>query len=84
MRIDLYLKQSRLIKRRKIAHEAVKNELVLINGSTVKPSYKVKINDEIKLTLGLKEINLLVTSLKPHKEKLMYKLISEEFKGQRK
>lgn len=84
MRIDLYLKEARLIKRRKTSHEAVTNELVLINGSTVKPSYKVKINDEIVLNLGLKKITLLVTSLKPSKDELMYKLISEEFKGQRK
>jgi len=84
MRIDLYLKEARLIKRRKISREAVLNELVLINDSIVKPSYKVKVNDKIKLTLGLKEITVIVTSLKPHKEKLMYELISEEFKGQRK
>lgn len=83
MRIDLFLKTSRLIKRRKIAHEAVTNNLVLVNDVIVKPSYKVKTNDIIILKLGLKEITIKVLSLKPNKDELMYELINEQYLGQR-
>ena len=83
MRIDLFLKTSRLIKRRKVAHEAVTNNLILVNDVIVKPSYQVKINDIIILKLGLKEITIKVLSLKPNKDELMYELINEQYLGQR-
>lgn len=83
MRIDLFLKTSRLIKRRKVAHEAVTNNLILVNDVIVKPSYQVKINDIIILKLGLKEITIKVISLKPNKDELMYELINEQYLGQR-
>ena len=83
MRIDLYLKQSRLIKRRKIAREACDKGLVLINGRVSKPSVKVKIGDEITLNLGAKQIVVTITSLKLIRHELMYQLISENFVGQK-
>lgn len=83
MRIDLFLKTSRLIKRRKVAHEAVTNDLIIVNDVLVKPSYQVKINDIIILKLGLKEITVKVLSLKPNKDELMYELINEQYLGQR-
>jgi len=83
MRIDLYLKTSRLIKRRKVAHEAVTNNLVLINDVIAKPATKVKISDIITLNLGLKQLVIKVTSLKYVKDILMYELISEKYIGQR-
>ncbi|HHT55460.1 MAG TPA: RNA-binding S4 domain-containing protein [Acholeplasma sp.] len=83
MRIDLFLKTSRLIKRRKVAHDAITNNLILVNDVIVKPSYQVKINDVIILKLGLKEITVKVLSLKPNKDELMYELINEQYLGQR-
>lgn len=83
MRIDLFLKESRLIKRRKIANDATTNGLVSINGIVCKPSTKVKIDDTIVLNLGLKEITVKVVSLKSNKDTLMYELINEQYKGQK-
>lgn len=81
MRIDLYLKQSRLIKRRTIAQEACQKGLVLINDKVAKPSQNIKESDEITLNLGLKQIKVVVTSLKVLKDELMYQLISEQYLG---
>ena len=79
MRIDLYLKTSRLIKRRKIANEAASKDLVLINDKVVKPSALVKIGDIVTLNLGRKQIIVKVTSLVLLKQDLMYQLIEEKF-----
>lgn len=79
MRIDLYLKQSRLIKRRKIAHEAATKELILINDKVAKPSSNVKIDDIVTLKLGRKTLVIKVTSLEILKDDLMYQLIEEKF-----
>lgn len=52
MRLDKYLKVSRIIKRRTIAKEFAENERVLINGRTAKPSSEVKKGDIITLQIG--------------------------------
>lgn len=83
MRIDLFLKQSRLIKRRTVAKGAATKDLIIINDKIVKPSYQVKVNDLITLNLGSKQIIVKVTSLIPKKDELMYDLISESFIGQK-
>lgn len=83
MRIDLYLKTSRLIKRRKIANEATERELVLINDKIAKPSTKVKLDDLVTLNLGSKQIIVKVTSLTLKKDDLMYQIISEKYIEQR-
>lgn len=83
MRIDLYLKTSRLIKRRQVAHEAITNNLVLLNDVVAKPATKVKIDDLITLRLGLKQIIVKVTLLEYNKDELMYELISETYLGQK-
>lgn len=79
MRIDLYLKNSRLIRRRKIANEACMKGLVLINDVIVKPSSKVKVLDIVTLNLGSKQIVVEVTNLEVLRNELMYKLISEKY-----
>ncbi|WP_035375757.1 S4 domain-containing protein, partial [Haploplasma axanthum] len=79
MRIDLFLKTSRLIKRRKIANDAATKELVYINDKLVKPSARVKLDDIVTLNLGTKQIIVKVTSLTSKKEELMYQLISEKY-----
>lgn len=82
MRIDVFLKQSRLIKRRTIAQEACTKGLVKINDKVSKQSTNVNLGDIITLTLGFKEIKVKVTSLKTLKDNLMYDLISEKYLGQ--
>ena len=52
MRLDKYLKVSRLIKRRTVANEACDNGRVSVNGRVVKASYEVKQGDRIALALG--------------------------------
>jgi ribosomal 50S subunit-recycling heat shock protein len=49
MRIDKYLKESRLIKRRKTSKDLAEANRVKINGKSVKPSYEVKLNDIIEV-----------------------------------
>ena len=52
MRIDKFLKVSRVIKRRTVANEAADNGRVSVNGKIVKPSYDVKIGDVIEIKFG--------------------------------
>lgn len=52
MRLDKYLKVSRLIKRRTVANEACDNGRVMVNGRTVKAGYEVKVGDKIAISLG--------------------------------
>lgn len=52
MRLDKYLKVSRLIKRRTVANEACDNERVSVNGRPVRASYEVKVGDVVELRFG--------------------------------
>lgn len=52
MRLDKYLKVSRLIKRRTVANEACDNGRVLVNGKVAKASQEVKAGDRIEIGLG--------------------------------
>ncbi len=52
MRLDKYLKVSRLIKRRTVANEACDNGRISVNGRVVKASYEVKVGDQIQITMG--------------------------------
>ena len=54
MRLDKYLKVSRLIKRRTVANEACDNERVTVNGKTARASYEVKAGDVIEIRFGEK------------------------------
>ncbi|MCY0899128.1 MAG: RNA-binding S4 domain-containing protein [Firmicutes bacterium] len=60
MRIDKYLKVSRLIKRRTLAKEALDQGRVSVNGRVVKASYEVKVGDQIELNLpsGLRTVRV--------------------------
>ena len=51
MRLDKFLKVSRVIKRRTIANEAADNGRVSVNGKVVKPSYEVKVGDIVKVAI---------------------------------
>lgn len=52
MRLDKFLKMSRVIKRRTVANEAVDAGRVSVNGKVVKPSYEVKIGDVVEIKFG--------------------------------
>ena len=52
MRLDKYLKVSRIIKRRTVANEAADNGRISVNGKVVKPSYDVKIGDVVEIKFG--------------------------------
>lgn len=78
MRVDKYLKVSRIIKRRTVAKQAASKDKVEINGKVAKPSSLVKVNDVLTLTFGQKIISLKVLSLEIKKDVLMYELLSEE------
>lgn len=52
MRIDKFLKLSRVIKRRTVANEAVDNGRITVNGKTVKASYEVKVGDIVEIKFG--------------------------------
>ena len=56
MRLDKYLKVSRLIKRRTVANEACDNGRILVNGRVVKASYDVKTGDKIEISMGSRTI----------------------------
>ena len=52
MRLDKYLKVSRLIKRRTVANEACDNARISVNGKPAKASYDVKVGDQIEIAFG--------------------------------
>lgn len=69
MRLDKYLKVSRLIKRRTVASEACTAGKVSVNGKVAKPSCDVKVGDVISLAFGEKVISVQVVSLLEHVRK---------------
>ncbi len=64
MRLDKYLKVTRIIKRRTVANEACDGGRVSVNGKVVKASYDVKIGDEIEVAFGAKAFRIRVTDIK--------------------
>ena len=63
MRLDKYLKVSRLIKRRTVANEACDSERVSVNGRPAKAGYEVKIGDQLEIRFGQKTLRVEVLSL---------------------
>ncbi len=79
MRLDKYLKVSRLIKRRTVANEACDGGRVSVNGRIVKASYDVKSGDIIEIRFGARTVKVQVLDVNEHAGKaesaLMYKEI---------
>jgi ribosomal 50S subunit-recycling heat shock protein len=69
MRLDKYLKVSRLIKRRTIANEACDNGRVLINGTPARASREVKAGDIIEIQFGQKATKVEVLTVSEHVSK---------------
>lgn len=63
MRLDKYLKVSRLIKRRTVANEACDGERVCVNGRQVKASYQVKVGDVIEVAFGQRTLKVEVLNV---------------------
>lgn len=63
MRLDKYLKVSRLIKRRTVANEACDAGRVTVNDKVARASYDVKVGDVIALTLGQREVKVRVETV---------------------
>lgn len=62
MRLDKYLKVSRVIKRRTLANEVADAGRVLVNGKPAKASYTVKVGDIIEVTIGNRPVKIRVLS----------------------
>ena len=63
MRLDKYLKVSRLIKRRTVANEACDAGRVMVNGRPVKASYNVKAGDELEILFGTRSVKVRVLNV---------------------
>lgn len=79
MRLDKYLKVSRIIKRRTIANEACDAGRVTVNGKTARASYDVKVGDIIEISFGSKPVKVEVSAINETVKKddanLLFKII---------
>lgn len=79
MRLDKYLKVSRLIKRRTLANEACSKGRISVNGKVAKPGHELKENDIIEIAISSNPVKVKVISLKEHVRKEeageMYKIV---------
>ncbi len=79
MRLDKFLKVSRVIKRRTVANEACDADHVKVNGRQAKASYEVKEGDVIEVSYGGRTLKLRVADVKEHAQKAdaasMYEII---------
>ena len=64
MRLDKFLKVSRIIKRRTVANDACDTERIAVNGRVVKASYNVKVGDIIEVSFGQRTLKVRVTDVK--------------------
>ena len=79
MRLDKYLKVSRIIKRRTIANEACDAGRVMVNGKVARASLDIKLNDVIEISFGSKNVKVQVLNVAETVRKddaaLMYKIV---------
>jgi ribosomal 50S subunit-recycling heat shock protein len=69
MRLDKYLKISRLIKRRTVANEACDNGRILVNGRIAKASYDVKVGDRLEIQFGQRTLTVEVLAVNEYATK---------------
>ena len=81
MRIDKFLKVSRVLKRRTLAQEATKSGKVLVGGKEVKPSHKLKVGDIVEIKFGTGTVKFVINELKETVKKdeasSLYEIINE-------
>ncbi len=79
MRLDKYLKVSRIIKRRTIANEACDNGRVLVNNKVARASYDVKIGDILEVSFGTRafkaEVTAVTETVRKEDASLMYRIM---------
>lgn len=79
MRIDKFLKNARIIKRRQIAKEACEGGRVSVNGKTAKPGAEVAVGDEVEIRFGQETMRFEITEVLEHVRKEqaedMYRLL---------
>ncbi len=84
MRLDKFLKVSRIIKRRTLSKEISQSERVKINGKVAKPSTKLKVGDIIEIEFGRTILTVKVNLLKEHVLKdestMLYEIVDEKKK----
>jgi ribosomal 50S subunit-recycling heat shock protein len=82
MRLDKYLKVSRLVKRRTVAKVVVSDEKIMVNGKIVKPSHEIKQGDIIVLSLGKHLLTIKVLEIynvaSVENAQKMYQIISDQ------
>lgn len=82
MRLDKFLKVSRIIKRRTVANEACDAEKVMVNGKPARASYDVKLGDIIEIKLGAKIMKFEVLQInevvKKEEASEMYRVVASE------
>lgn len=81
MRLDKFLKVSRVIKRRTVANEACDTDHVTVNGKKAKASYDVKMGDIVAVTYGERTLKFRVLDIREHTAKAdassLYEIIEE-------
>lgn len=77
MRIDKFLKVSRVIKRRVIAKEATEKGRILINSHTAKPGSKVSVGDIVTIKFASKTLEIEVKSISEKKHEDMFSILKE-------
>lgn len=81
MRLDKFLKVSRIIKRRTVANDACTESHVMVNGKIVKPAYDLKIGDEIQIQFGERIFRCRVKAMPEHVGKneaaLLYEVLDQ-------
>lgn len=82
MRLDKYLKVSRIIKRRTVANEACSGGRVTVNGKVAKPGAEVKVGDELTIRFGDRYGKYQIVSIQEHVRKEgaseMYRVLTED------
>jgi len=82
MRLDKFLKVSRIIKRRPLAKEIAEKDRIKVNGTIAKPSVNVAVGDDIEITFGQTILTVQVKQLKEHVRKdeaaMLFEVIKEE------
>jgi len=81
MRLDKYLKVSRLIKRRTVANQACAGQRVTVNGKEAKPGASVKVGDVIGLSFGDRQLYVEVLAVPEHAAKGDATLLYRELEG---
>ena len=77
MRLDKFLKVSRIIKRRTVANEAADGGRISVNGKVVKPSYEVKVGDIVEIKFGDKTSKFKIVAIPTVQGKNMPQMVEE-------